>query len=40
MMLVAIAGDKFVVPGAGEAYDVRASGPNRKSWITDNGFEK
>jgi hypothetical protein len=32
MMLVAIAGDKFVVPGAGEAYDVRASGPNRKSW--------
>jgi hypothetical protein len=32
-MTVAIAGDKFVVPGAGEAYDVRASVPNRKSWI-------
>jgi len=39
-MTVAIAGGKFFVPKAGEAYDARASGPNRKSWITDNGFEK
>jgi hypothetical protein len=26
MLTVAIAGDKFVVPGAGEAYDARANG--------------